>query len=221
VYFHNFILAYRRTGSIRRSHIARRSSFHLTILVLFYSHDDAWYNKQAFAKDKGEVGWQLVRKAPIVDSTNKTWNEQQALLSKDEETPKAQVVVYTIIGHFLATGERLLENIYVRTSSLDSGGDRVNVGNFDAKGLNVNNWNDDNRNDNIGLSAARQSHLHPRKLPHKREFLLTFTRGLDPAAEHPAYLVKIRLDTHRRHAGEAKDERHRACRLPWRTCCNT
>ena len=40
---------------------------------------------------------------------------------------------------------------------LDSNGNHVNVGNFDGKGLNVNNWNDDNRNSNIGLSAGRQS----------------------------------------------------------------
>ena len=40
---------------------------------------------------------------------------------------------------------------------LDSDGNRVNVGNFDSKGLNVNNWNDDNRNGNIGLSGVRQS----------------------------------------------------------------
>ena len=46
---------------------------------------------------------------------------------------------------------------------LDSDGNRVNVGNFDAKGLNVNNYWDNNRNDNIGVSAARQSHSIQRK----------------------------------------------------------
>ena len=46
-------------------------------------------------------------------------------------------------------------------SYLDSDGNHVNVGNFDAKGLNVNNWNDNNRNSNIGVSSARQSYLHP------------------------------------------------------------
>ena len=40
---------------------------------------------------------------------------------------------------------------------LDSDRNRVNVGNCDAKGVNVNNWNDDNRNDNIGVSASRKS----------------------------------------------------------------
>jgi hypothetical protein len=42
---------------------------------------------------------------------------------------------------------------------LTSDGNRVNVGNFDSDGLNVNNNWDDNPNDNIGLSSARKSPL--------------------------------------------------------------
>jgi len=122
--------------------------------TLFYHQD--WYDKQAFAKDKGEVGWKLVRKEPIANSTSKTWSEQQALLSKEEETPKAQVVVYTMIGHFLSTGEKLFEKIYVRCVDLDSDGPRVYVGYFDDKGLYVDYWNDDNRDSNIGVSSARK-----------------------------------------------------------------
>lgn len=40
---------------------------------------------------------------------------------------------------------------------LDSDGNRVNVGHFDSDGLNVNNNWDDNRNNNLGLSSARNS----------------------------------------------------------------
>lgn len=40
---------------------------------------------------------------------------------------------------------------------VDSDGNRVNLGNFDEDGLNVNNNWDDNRNSNIGLSSSRQS----------------------------------------------------------------
>jgi len=122
--------------------------------TLFYSQD--WYDKQAFAKDKGEVGWQLVRKEPIANSTSKTWGDQQALLSKDEETPTARIVVYTMIGHFLATGERLFEKICVRCVDLDSDGDRVYVGDFGSGGLRVSGWDGDRRNDYIGLSTARK-----------------------------------------------------------------
>jgi hypothetical protein len=122
--------------------------------TLFYNQD--WYDKQAFAKDKGEVGWQLVRKTPIANSTSKTWNEQQALLSKDEETPTARIVVYTMIGHFLATGERLFENIYVRCVDLDSGGRHVSVGHFDEDGLGVDSYWGGNRHDIIGVASARK-----------------------------------------------------------------
>ncbi len=158
--------------------------------TLFYNQD--WYDKEAFANDKGETGWQLVRKVPIANSTSKTWNEQQALLSQDEETPKAQVMVYTTIGHFLSTGERLFEKIYVRCSDLDSDGNRVIIGFFDSVGLSVNNWNDDNRNDNIGLSSARQLYLYlKQKLPRKWDFLLTLFGGFYPPSKHFSNFVEI------------------------------
>ncbi len=38
---------------------------------------------------------------------------------------------------------------------VDSDGNRVNLGNFDQDGLNVNNDWDTNRNNNIGVSASR------------------------------------------------------------------
>lgn len=100
--------------------------------------------------------WKLVRKTPVANSTSKTWSEQQALLMSNEETPTARVMVYMIIGHFLATGERLFEKVYVRCLDLDSDGYRVNVGSFDSNGLFVGNYWDDLRYDRIGVSAARK-----------------------------------------------------------------
>lgn len=121
---------------------------------VFYAQD--WYDRQSFATDRGEVGWHLVRKAPIAHSTSKTWSEQQALLGVTEETPRARIVVYTMVGHFLVSGERLFEKVYVRCSDLDSRGNRVVVGLFNAGGLNVVNCSDDLRNDRIGLSSVRK-----------------------------------------------------------------
>ncbi|MCL5733519.1 MAG: hypothetical protein M1334_02540 [Patescibacteria group bacterium] len=121
---------------------------------LFY---DAWYNNQVFAKDEGEASWQLIKKTPVDNSTDKTYQEQQALLTNNEETPTAQLMVYTIIGHYLATGERLMEYIYVRCSDMDSDGDHVSVGSFDSYGLAVGyDWNG-NRSGNVGLASARKS----------------------------------------------------------------
>ncbi len=123
---------------------------------LFRNHEAAWYNNEAFAKDRGEVSWHLVREIPVLESIGKTWNEQQALLGGQDETPSAQVLVYVIIGHYLTTGERLFEKVYVRTSSVDSDGDRVLVGYFDAEGLLVNLCWDAYRYSNLGVASARQ-----------------------------------------------------------------
>lgn len=122
---------------------------------LFYSQD--WYDKQQFAHQKGTIGWRLIRKTPVENSTSKNWEEQLALLGKEEEAPSAQVMVYTIIGHFLVTGERLFENVYVRCSDLDSDGVRVNVGGFDQHGLIVSSDWDDRRSGLLGLASGRKS----------------------------------------------------------------
>ncbi len=122
---------------------------------LFYVQD--WYNKESFAKDKGELEWQLICKTPVDNSTSRTWDEQQALLSDKDQTPKARVMVYAIICHFLSTGERLFEKIYVRCSDVDSDGRRVLVGRFASDGLLVNDLWDGHRYDNIGLASARKS----------------------------------------------------------------
>lgn len=40
---------------------------------------------------------------------------------------------------------------------VDSNGYRVNVGDFDLDGLNINNWNDDeNPNSDIGVASSRK-----------------------------------------------------------------
>lgn len=88
---------------------------------LFSKHEHAWYNEESFAKERGEASWQLVAKAPV-----------------DDKKHTAQVMVYTIIGHYRATGERLFEHVYIRTSSMNSGGYLVRVGYFDSSdGLHI------------------------------------------------------------------------------------
>lgn len=131
-----------------RSKVANNSK------ILFYKQD--WYDKQVFANDKGEASWQLISKAPVANSTNKNWEEQQPLITSDEEIPTAQMMVYTIIGHYLNTGERLFENVYVRTSNLDSDGLHVGVGGFYGGGLRVGFIWVSSRGSSLGLSVARK-----------------------------------------------------------------
>lgn len=129
---------------------------------LFYFYEDAWYNKKAFAKEKGELDWRLVRKTSMPDSTSRTWEQQRVLLSADEETPTARVIVYTTIGHFFATslpagqvGERLFEGVYVRTSSLVSSGYRVGVGGFGSSSLGVYGFGG-GRHGRLGLASEKK-----------------------------------------------------------------
>ena len=122
---------------------------------MFYQQD--WYDNNEVGNAAGALEWHLIRKTSVLDSKSKTWQEQQNLLDpKIDETPEANVLVYTIIGHFLNTGERLFEKEYVRTRTRVSVGHRVYVGFFVAEGLLVRNWDDVNRHDVIGLSAARK-----------------------------------------------------------------
>jgi hypothetical protein len=84
---------------------------------LFAQHEDTWYNTGPVGKERGEASWQLVCRTPVENSTSKNWKEQQALLGEEDEVADVRVLVYTIIGHYLATGERLFKDIScVRTS---------------------------------------------------------------------------------------------------------
>ncbi|MEK7578956.1 MAG: hypothetical protein AAB460_00255 [Patescibacteria group bacterium] len=123
----------------------------------FYSKTGGWYADQEFAsKDKTSFGWLAIRKTPVPNSTNRTWSEQEKLLSGVESVPNAAEMSWFITMYFEVRGIRLFANVYVRTSSLDSGGDRVLVGGFGAKGLYVYSWDDYYRHSYIGVSSARK-----------------------------------------------------------------
>lgn len=123
---------------------------------LFCSYKNAWYNNQSFAKTCGEVSWQLIRKTIVPGSTSKNWRKQQILLGKDDEVPSAREIVYTIIGYYLATGERLFKDTHVRTASVDSNGCRVYIGPFTSNGLSIDAGRDDQPGDNMSISSARR-----------------------------------------------------------------
>ncbi len=82
--------------------------------------------------------------------------DHQALFGSDEEVPTAQAMVYTIIGYSLATGERLVERKYARTSSVDSGGNCVYVSDVGSNGLGISDYWDAVFYDNEDLSSPRK-----------------------------------------------------------------
>jgi hypothetical protein len=121
---------------------------------LFYKQD--WYNSQAFAKEQGKTEWVLVRRDIVANSTSKAWSDQQKLLAENEEVPLVRVMAYAIIGHCLATGERLFPSVYARCQDLSSGGRRVFLGFFDSDGLCVFRYPDDDTDGFLGLASARK-----------------------------------------------------------------
>ncbi|MFH1694685.1 MAG: hypothetical protein ABH880_02955 [Patescibacteria group bacterium] len=124
---------------------------------LFYQSQYVWYDSDDFADEKAKLGWLLVRKDIVPGSTDKTWDEQQAMLAENEETPRAVELIYSLILYALATGERLMPNVYARTTTVHSGGYHVYVGGFGAFGLRVGSTWDDDRWDGLGVSSARKS----------------------------------------------------------------
>lgn len=123
----------------------------------FYSKEGGWYAEQAFSQnDKVETSWIMLRKEPVPQSTSKNWNEQQALLSDDEVTLNVAEVTWCVTTYKAVRNIYLFPNVYVRTSSLDRDGYRVNVGYFGAKGLGVYSWHDDARSGELGVSSGRK-----------------------------------------------------------------
>ena len=93
-----------------------------------------WLDDNEFARDRGKAGWYLVRTTVIEGSLMKERSEQLKLLKPHEEIPTLRVMVYAIVGHFLATGERLFPVSGVRCSEMLAEV-RVIVGGFREGGL--------------------------------------------------------------------------------------
>ena len=111
-----------------------------------------------FALRTDAICWRLIRKTPVENSFDKTWNEQLEGIDSDfEEVPSVRQVVYAIILHFLTTNDRLFKRTNVRTSDVVLNLNHVDVGFFDGGGLSVNGGFDRGRYDNVGVSSSRKS----------------------------------------------------------------
>lgn len=116
---------------------------------LFYAQ--SWYEDEKFAQQKFTGTWKVPLE-PVEGSLNKTWEEQQKLVSKG--VAPAAVLAYAILKHFKDTGERAFESVYARTSSVHSDGYHVGIGIFDAGGLVVSDGWDNERYSALGLAVA-------------------------------------------------------------------
>ena len=131
---------------------------------LFYSETEGWYanEREKFARDENvNCEWLMLRKTPVADSTSKTWNDQQKLISELEFVPNAAEVCWCLTTYKEVRGEYLLPNVYVRTSSVDADGGRVRVGSFGGDGLSVLDYSDDDCLGGLGVASARKRNLNP------------------------------------------------------------
>lgn len=98
---------------------------------------DRWYIIESFAKFAEEPRYRQLQIEAVKDSFGKTYTEQQTLVPPGEEIPTARVVLTAMAIHFLATGERVFSDHYVRCVDETSGGRLVRVGYFARGGVYV------------------------------------------------------------------------------------
>lgn len=141
--------------------------------AVFYSfHKDAtdWYKTQDFATHPGEIqlGWAIVKKDVLPDSTNKNWNQQEEVLknygAKIKSDKAGNPVVrrrtatetaWDTLLYYTNTGERLLEKVYDWTKSRASDGSLVDVGVFGSYGLLVVRWDPEGAYSSVGVCPSR------------------------------------------------------------------
>jgi YD repeat-containing protein len=114
-----------------------------------------WYSQEEFAQERGRAGWQLILKTPVGGSAHKYLYDQQGLVSGEDRIPTIQEMVYTVVGHRLANGEKLFEDFSVRTVSLDSGKRNVNIGHRNS-GVYIYGCFAAHCYRNLGISSARK-----------------------------------------------------------------
>jgi len=125
----------------------------------FYSKSSGWYaeRNQRFSREqKVETKWYVVRKGIVTNSTSRTWTEQLQLLSEVEYVPNDAELEWVLTTYKAVRNINLLSNVYARTASVDSNGNPVIVGDFDARGLSVLSHWDDDRYGSLGVASARK-----------------------------------------------------------------
>lgn len=129
---------------------------------LFRSKSGGWYadKKEKFAcRDTVGTTWLVLRGGPVPSSTAHTWYEQQDRLNRlsdIEHVPNVAEATWGFTTYFEVRGNHPLYSTYVRTSSVASSYSHVFVGCFDDNGLDVDEWSDVSRHNDLGLASARK-----------------------------------------------------------------
>ncbi len=113
--------------------------------------DQDWYKSEKFAKTKSRAGYHLLRELP--DSTSKNWSEQIAMQPSGFEAPLAVEMAY-LSAAWLAMNHGMAFPDWVRTSDVDSDGDRVIAGVGGSQVHVSYDW-DSPRNSSVGVASGQ------------------------------------------------------------------
>jgi len=122
-----------------------------------YAYGEIWFNTERFATtEKVNLGWYLLRKEVVSGSVERSFWQQQTMLSPKEEVPRACELVYALVLYFLALtqGRHLLLDCAARCIDLDSLGRRVWVGS-DSGGIFIYSC-DEGPKERTGVAAIRK-----------------------------------------------------------------
>jgi len=133
----------------------------------FFYGKNAWYNSEEFAKNRGNVCWNLIRKTEIPGSINKPYCDQNerreqdvnkppydqiSLLKGNESVPTAQELINAIVA-FSLLGERLFRHWFVRVKDIDRYGNCVYIGNSKPTNIQIYKYNKDTCLEKVGLAS--------------------------------------------------------------------
>ena len=123
-----------------------------------------WYvrEKEKFARNEfvKAARWMIIRKTPVENSTNKTWEEQFSLIPNGYGVPNAAEMVYAMEAYLKVRGVRLfkfgISLTHVRTSSVLADGDHLFVGGVTHRnGIHVGRCPDSYRGNDLGITYVQ------------------------------------------------------------------
>ena len=122
--------------------------------TIFYPQ--TWYDTHPFAQRADQPRYRQIRSEALPGSYDKPFAEQQALLAEGEEVPTGRILVMGMVVHFLATGQYLFPDCYVRCADQVTSGRQVGFSDFDDSGLYVSAHLGDDRGESVGLAVSRK-----------------------------------------------------------------
>jgi len=122
-----------------------------------YEHYTCWWAGEKFAEQLTcHFRWYLMPLEIVSNSTDKTYQEQTAMLSQGYEVPLAIEELTKLMLYYRKNGIYLNSEALGRCRDVSSVGARVHVGFFSSSDLYIGNWRDGEHSSNLGLAVARK-----------------------------------------------------------------